>query len=222
MKIKHLVNISAIILFLSQYSCGLDNYDEPQSVLTGKVTYQSENIGIRGSGNKVQMQLYQDGYALKTAIPVYITQDGTFQAVLFDGVYKLIHRDNNGPWVNTRDTMTVVVKGNTQCEYPVSPYYLIRNESFSVDGNTLKARLNLEEITAGKTISSVFLVVNKTVYVDDVSQVARINLSNPKQLDNITVEMDLSNRTEKILFARIGVQMAGVNDILFSKIEQIR
>jgi hypothetical protein len=219
---KRLVNILTIILFISLCSCGLDNQDEPQSVLSGRVTYQSENIGVRGSGNKVQMQLYQDGYALKTAIPVYITQDGTFQAVLFDGVYKLIHRDNNGPWINKRDTMIVVVKGNTQCEYPVTPYYLIRNESFSVNGNTLKATLSLEEVTAGKAINSIFLVVNKTVYVDDVSQVARVNLSNPKQLDNITVEMDLSARTEQILYARIGIQMAGVNDILFSKIEQIK
>jgi hypothetical protein len=219
---KQLINILAVILFFALYSCGLDNYDAPESILTGKITYQGESIGVRGSGNKVQIQLYQDGYALKTAIPVYITQDGTFQATLFDGVYKLIHRDNNGPWVNKRDTMIIVVKGNTQCEYPVTPYYLIRNESFSVNGNTLKAALNIEEITAGKTISSVFLVVNKTLYVDDVSQVARVSLSNPKQLDNIAIEMDLGNRTEKILYARIGVQMAGVNDILFSKIEQIR
>jgi hypothetical protein len=219
---KQFIYIKTIIFITLFYSCGLDNYDTPESTLYGQVSYQGESIGVRGTAEKVQMQLYQDGYALKTPIPVYVTQDGSFQAVLFDGVYKLIHRDNNGPWVNSRDTMVITIKGNTTCEYPVTPYYLIRNESFSVNGTILRVTFDVEQITAGKNINTAFLVVNKTAFVDDISSVARVNLSNPKELNNITIEMDLSDRTENILFARIGIQMAGVNDMLFSGIKQIR
>lgn len=211
------------ILFLLAFcSCGLDNYDEPSSVLSGKVTYQGESIGVKGSGQKVQMQLYQDGYALKAPIPIYVSQDGSFQAVVFDGVYKLVSRDNNGPWVNKRDTVVVAVKGATQCEYPVTPYYIIKNEEFSVKGNLLRSTCDIRQITAGKSIASVYLLVNKTAFVDEVSSVARATISKPGDIDHIKLEMDLRDRTEEILYARIGVQISGVSDILFSKIERIR
>lgn len=211
-----------ILFLLALCSCGLDNYDEPSSVLSGKVTYQGESIGVKGSGQKVQMQLYQDGYALKAPIPIYVSQDGSFQAVVFDGVYKLVSRDNNGPWVNKRDTIVVAVKGATQCEYPVTPYYIIKNEEFSVKGNLLRSTCDVRQITAGKSIASVYLLVNKTAFVDEVSSVARATISKPGDIDHIKLEMDLRDRTEEILYARIGVQISGVSDILFSKIERIR
>lgn len=34
--------------------------------------------------------------------------------------------------------------------------------------------------------------------------------------------MDISNISDPILYARIGIQITGVSDYLFSKIEQIR
>lgn len=48
-------------------------------------------------------------------------------------------------------------KGNTTCEYPVEPYYLIKNEKFSINGNTLKANFDIEKITDGAKISTAFL-----------------------------------------------------------------
>ncbi|WP_106829419.1 DUF3823 domain-containing protein [Parabacteroides pacaensis] len=212
-----------ILFLLALCSCGLDNFDEPSSVLSGKVTYQGESIGVKGSGQKVQMQLYQDGYALKAPIPVYVSQDGSFQAVVFDGVYKLVSRDNNGPWVNKRDTVVVTVKGATQCEYPVTPYYIIKNEKFSVEGNLLRSTCDIRQITEGKSIASVYLLINKTAFVDEVSSVARTTISKPgDDISHIQLEMDLRDRTEEILYARIGIQISGVSDILFSKIERIR
>ncbi|MBK5722710.1 DUF3823 domain-containing protein [Dysgonomonas sp. Marseille-P4677] len=214
--------ISGIIYLLLLVSCGKDNYEEPESELIGKITYNGQSIGLRGSGEKVQMQLYQDGFALRKPIPVYVSQEGTFSAKLFDGTYKLVTRDNNGPWVNKRDTVVVEVRGNTVCEYPVTPYYMIRNEAFSVSSNKLKATCKIEEITPGKQVSSVVLIINKGIFVDDVSSLAKVSVSKPGNLENINIEMDLSTRTEPILYGRIGVQISGVNDYLFSKIVQIK
>lgn len=71
---------------------------------------------MKGTNGGIQLQLYQDGYANHDPITVYATQDGTFSAVLFDGPYKLVTKDKNGPWVNNRDTIYVEVKGKTRCE----------------------------------------------------------------------------------------------------------
>lgn len=213
----------ATVLLCAMQSCDrFDNFDEPKSMLYGKVTYQDRYIGVRGSGQKVQMQLYQEGFGKKDPIPVNITQDGTFQALLFNGDYKLVTRDKNGPWVNHRDTVYLTINGNTACEYPVEPYYLIRNESFRVNGQRLTASFDLEKITDGRNVTSAFLLVNNTQFVDDVSAVGRVNLSAPQSLNDLQIEMDLGEFTQPVLYARIGIEIAGVSDYLFSKIERIR
>ena len=63
----HFIYILSIICLLSLHSCNrFDNFDEPASMLSGKVTYNNEYIGVRGSGKKIQMQLYQEGFGKKT------------------------------------------------------------------------------------------------------------------------------------------------------------
>ncbi len=82
--------LSIIIIVFAMSSCGLDNYDAPKSQLRGKITYNGESVGLRGTGEAVQLQLYQDGYQLRDHISVYVGQDGAFEALLFDGEYKLV------------------------------------------------------------------------------------------------------------------------------------
>ena len=67
-----------------------------------------------------------------------------------------------------------------------------------------------------------FLLVNKTQFIDDVSSINRVNIKNISDLKDIQIEMDISNISDPILYARIGIQITGVSDYLFSKIEQIR
>ena len=121
----------ATVLLCAMQSCDrFDNFDEPKSMLYGKVTYQDRYIGVRGSGQKVQMQLYQEGFGKKDPIPVNITQDGTFQALLFNGDYKLVTRDKNGPWVNHRDTVYLTtlteirLRGHSSRHFEKAPYLL--------------------------------------------------------------------------------------------------
>src|SRR5690625_3831085 len=105
-------NFLTLIFVLLSVGCGLDNFDEPKSLLQGKIVFQNRQVGLRGTGGAVQLQLYQEGYDLNDHINVYVNQKGEFQALLFDGTYKLITRDKNGPWVNSRDTTFVDVMGN--------------------------------------------------------------------------------------------------------------
>lgn len=39
---------SLLSLSLLAISCGLDNYDEPESFLEGKITYKGKQLGLKG------------------------------------------------------------------------------------------------------------------------------------------------------------------------------
>ena len=84
-------------LSLLAISCGLDNYDEPESFLEGKITYKGKQLGLKGTNGGNSTTIVSGWYANHDPITVYATQDGTFSAVLFDGPYKLVTKDKNGP-----------------------------------------------------------------------------------------------------------------------------
>ena len=74
---KRLVYAAIWLSLFSVTGCGLDNYDEPSSHLTGKVVYQDRILKL--SHGKVVLNLYQDGYDKNGPISVYAAQDGTFR-----------------------------------------------------------------------------------------------------------------------------------------------
>src|SRR4051812_34652244 len=108
MKSKVFLSIGILICVLIA-ACTKDNYDPPKSMLSGQVVYQGQPVGVRSNG--VQLELWQPGYQFFTKIPIYVDQDGTFSAALFDGNYKLTRLKGNGPWADNTDTINVVVKG---------------------------------------------------------------------------------------------------------------
>ena len=84
-----------ICCLLAVSSCSYDNFEEPKATLTGKAIYDGEAVGVRSGSS--EFALFQDGYALKGSIPVYIAQDGSYSVSLFNGDYKLV-RMGNAPW----------------------------------------------------------------------------------------------------------------------------
>ena len=61
-----------ICCLLAVSSCSYDNFEEPKATLTGKAIYDGEAVGVRSGSS--EFALFQDGYALKGSIPVYIAQ----------------------------------------------------------------------------------------------------------------------------------------------------
>lgn len=221
MKLKYSI-YALLAAFSLLTSCGLDNVDAPASKLMGKITYKGASIGVRGSGEAVRLQAYQDGYDLNNSFDIFVAQDGTFEATVFDGVYKVVCRDNNGPWLNTRDTLTVNVSGTTACEYPVTPYYMIENETITLSGNVLNTSCLVKKIAGDKPIERVMLLVSKTSFVDDVNQIARKDWEKP-EAGTLNLSMDISgHQPEKALFARIGVKIEGVGDAIYSTIVRLK
>src|SRR5690606_10220934 len=60
---------AAVLLTGCDNIFGLDNYDQPNATLTGRVVYNGEPIGVRSNG--VTLQLWQPSYPLEQNVPVY-------------------------------------------------------------------------------------------------------------------------------------------------------
>ncbi|MDU1905525.1 MAG: DUF3823 domain-containing protein [Dysgonomonas sp.] len=214
MKRKHILTILSLSL-LTLFSCSKDNYDEPESELTGTIVFNGQAIGLRQTDEAVQMQLWQDGYELYTAIPIYVTQEGTFSAKLFNGTYKLVSRDKNGPWINSRDTVIVTVSGRTNIEYPVKPYYTISDEKYQIVGDSLIATFNVNKANGDETIEYVRLFINKTKFVDIGTNVRSVD-AQQKTTGSNRIAMKISDRSDKYLFARIGVKTSGIDHLIYT------
>lgn len=219
--------IYLVLIFWWLTGCGLDNYDEPSSTLSGQITYEGEPVRLRGTGEAVQLQLYQDGYELDAPIPVYVKQDGSFEAELFDGVYKLVTRDQNGPWLNSRDTTLVTLDGHTQISLEVTPYFTISDVSLTLEGEArLRGSFTIGRVSPDARVEYAMLLIAKTTFVDDVVNLERIDISDPAAGSSIQLSLDASGNenvvNSKALFARVGVRTVGADQAIYSEVVQVR
>ena len=216
--------VAAIFVNMIIFSCGKDNYDTPSATLKGKVTYNGNPIGVRGSNNSVRLQLWQDGFPLKTAIDIYVTQDGSFSSSLFSGSYKLITVQGNGPWQHKTDTISVNVSGNTDLEVPVTPYFSLENIQYQLNGNILTASFKINQIDATKSIENVSLLVGKTKFVD-LGYFIKREIAEGATSGNINITMDIGTELQNNsnLFARVSVKADGITEAIYdSNIFQVK
>src|SRR4051794_8424106 len=205
-------------------SCKKDNKEPPSSTILGRVTFNKQPVGVRSNG--VQVELWQYGYQLFSKIPVYINQDGTFSAKVFNGSYKLTLLNGNGPWTDKTDSIDVAVDGSVQVDVPVNPYFVIANESFQRNGKTITATFNLQNLNAGKPLELVRIYIGQTIITDQINNAASdqktaaaiTDLSQPITL-SLTVPAALENKD--IVFARVGVKTTGVSELLYSQPKEI-
>ena len=223
---KIISNIFSVILLLVLFSgCGKDNFDAPESKLVGRVTYQGQALNLRGTGEAVQLQLYQDGYEKNDPISVFVGQDGTFSALLFDGEYRLTTRDGNGPWVNSHESMTVKLNGHTEVNLEVTPYFTISNEQLSVSGSAMNASFTINQIVPDAKISRVMLLLSKTQFADDVNNLFRQDFSDVAP-GSVNLSADISGNTDiakaKALYARVGVLANGADQAIYSPVVRLK
>lgn len=217
---KILSSFIAMLLCILVIGCKKDNYEKPTSILSGKVVYNKQAVGVRSAG--VQLELWQHGFQLFTKIPVYVSQDGSFSASLFDGNYKLVRLPGNGPWINNTDSIDVTVKGGTTVEVPVQPYFIIKNAMASKTGTTVTATFSIERINASQPLESASLYLGKTEIVDAVNNLKAGGLSASQIGDitapvtiNVTIPATLTG--ESFFYARIGVKTAGVGEQIYTQ-----
>lgn len=222
-----LLGIAALL-----HSCNeIDNFDEPTTFLTGNVSYQGDSIYL--GNNDVEFQLWQSGFGKLTPLGVRLDQKGTFSARLFNGQYKLVFVKGQGPFrtniINEQqlDTILIDLKGDQQTAIEVTPYFMVRNATFQGTVNSISGSCAIEQIITdvdAKTVERVTLYVNETTFVSDNGNYndARVDadISDLNSL-NMTVELPEHLITKPYVFTRIGVKIAGVEDMIYSRIEKI-
>lgn len=224
LKVKYILLLSLITLFTG---CGMDNYDPPKSQLSGQIEYNGQPVRVKGTYGAIQLQLYQSGYALKTPISVFVDQNGKFEATLFDGTYKLVTRDKNGPWVNSRDTTIVNVKGNSMVKFEVTPYFTISNPTVSLNGTQLTGSCTVDKVVNTANLSFIKLFINGTSFVDENINVLSVSsnaLATGSNTFSYTLTADQQTKLNSLkgIYARIGVKAQGADQAIYSEVFQLK
>lgn len=213
--------IAAFVIVFA--GCTKDNFDPPKSMLTGTITYDSNPVGVRSNGT--QLELWQYGYKLRSKIAVYIAQDGTYSARLFNGNYKLV-RLAGAPWANQTDSIDVTISGATKVDVPVVPYFTITGETFTYASGVLSASCTVNKVGT-IVIERLTLYVGTTTIVDasnnagksDKTGAALSNLTVPLTY-NFTLPAALASKS--YIYARIGVKATGVGELLYTPVQKIQ
>jgi len=211
-------------------SCAKDNVDPPSSMLTGRIIYQDQVVGVRSNasqdlGNRSTMlELWQPGYAFFEKIPIYVNQDGTFSASLFDGDYQMVRTRGNGPWVDNTDTIAVQVRGNTAVDVPVQPYFTIQNAAIQRNGATVTATCRVRQEVSTRTVDQATLFISRTQFVDNVNNTAQ-NAKNGTAVADLSKELSFSvavpNNNTGPVYARIGVRASGTGEFIFTPVQKL-
>jgi hypothetical protein len=225
MKNNKFIYLLLLVLTIGSWGCTKDNYQPPKSQLTGKVVYNGQAIGVRSNG--VQLELWQHGFAFFTKIPVYVDQDGSYSALLFDGKYKLTQQNGVGPWVNKTDSIDVQVSGNTIVDVPVIPYSYVKSATYQTSGTTITATTNIETVNTTNPLEAVRLYVFRTALVDDVNQDAVISIpaaqiTSVSQPLTLSVAIPASLANAAAVYVRVGVKTAGVSELAYSPAQKIQ
>lgn len=213
-------------------SCKKDNYEAPASQLSGKLVYKGETFGVEK--DQVPYQLYQFGFGRVGPIGETFTQDGTYSALLFDGQYKMIVPNGQGPflWKKTAagnpDTVVINMSGNQTMDLEVTPYYMIRTPQITASGGKVNATFKLEKIITdanARDIENVALYINRTQFVSNggnynIANTTTATIPDPNNI-SLSVTVPTLTPTQNYVYARIGVKIVNVEDRIYSPLVKV-
>jgi hypothetical protein len=228
---KILSYFSLIIFLIATNACSKkDNYSPPQSQLTGALMYKGDSIYLEY--NRVPYQLYQFGFGKIGPVEQTFTQSGVLSSLLFDGNYKFLVPNGQGPflWPKTAaggpDSLDITLNGSQTLNIEVTPYYMVRNTQISASGGNIVATCKAEKIITdvnAKDIESVTLYISKSQFVSGANNIANASKSGADITDpnNISLSVAVPSLSQSYVYARVGIKLAGVEDMIFSPLVQV-
>ncbi|WP_186973425.1 DUF3823 domain-containing protein [Bacteroides intestinalis] len=225
-------NINSLILILGLFlvtGCELDNFDEPKSEFKGRFVYEGEALQLRGTAydNDCMMYAYQEGpeYENRGAINLFVNSDGEFNSLMYDGFYKIVLRQDRGPWIPRQDTIEVNIKGNQILDVEVTPYFLIKDTKIDFQNKVVKVKCKINQVVETASIDRAVIYISKTKLVDNVAKIAEKSFTNLNPGEHeFTFDLSDNGVTDaaKFLYARVGVKARQGNDYIFSEVTQLR
>lgn len=233
---KYLFVLGVIISFAS---CKKDNYAPPGSFLTGSLLYKGDSIQLER--NQVPYQLYQYGFGKVGPIGASFEQNGSYSQALFNGDYKLIIPNGQGPFMwkqdanGNPDSLSITMNGDQKVDLEVTPFYMVRNPqfAFSASDSMITASFKAEKIitdpTMAKDIERVSLYINKTQFVSGGDNIAFMDMSGGSITDpdniSLSVAVPFDDKvlatSQDYIFARVGIKMVNIEDMIFSSVVKI-
>ena len=230
MKIK--IHYIILLALFAAAGCKKDNYDAPSVTLKGRLMYNGEAINVEY--NRVPFELYQAGFGKTGPIRGSFDQDGSYSTLLFNGNYKFTIPANQGPFIwkelgaGKRDSVAVNLSGAQTLDIDVTPYYMINNAAITAANNKVNATFSIQKIITdvnAKDIERVNLFINKTQFVSSADQIGVTELAGSALpgLSNITMSVDIPSisPTQNYVFARVGIKIAGVEDMIFTPVTKV-
>lgn len=223
MKIKTICLASLAMLLLA--GCEYDNYDMPDAILSGRVIYERNPVGVRTTATR--LELWQDGYANRTKIDVNIAHDGTYSAALFNGRYKIV-RATGAPWdAQSSDTIIVEVKGNTTKDIEVNPFIAISNEKIRKEsGNTVLAQFTVKNVIQGSKLEEAKLFFGKNILLDNNLNDGTENID-PSTIEfghetTITAKIPATLASESYIFVKLGIRSDKSNEFYYTQVQKLQ
>lgn len=222
--------IVALAVFTT--ACSMDNYVAPSTDFKGRIVYKGEPINVEA--NQVRFQLWEPGWGKLAPIDVAVSQEGNYSALLFTGKYKMIFPKGEGPFMTNiinqtvKDTLYVDLASSQNLDFEVLPYYMIRNATFSKGESKVIASCKIDKIITdanAKNIERVSLYINKTQFVSGSTNIKVTDLAGSAITDlskvSLSVDIPTISPTQNYVFARIGVKISGVEDMIFSPVQKV-
>ena len=230
---KTISYFSLILLMVAASACSKkDNYDPPKEQINGAILYNGDSIYLEY--DRVPYQFYQHGFGKTGPVEQTFTQSGVISSLLFNGSYKFIVPNGQGPflWPKTSggapDSLDVTVSGSQQLNIEVTPYYMIRNPQVTGGSGKVSATFKIEKITTGvdaKDVENVTLYINKTQFVSGADNIGQAGIGGGDITDpnnvSLSVNVPSITPTQNYVYARIGLKIAGVEDRLFSPVVKV-
>ncbi|MDB5010457.1 MAG: hypothetical protein JWQ06_1246 [Mucilaginibacter sp.] len=232
MKFNYIILLAII---LAVVSCKKDNYKAPGTTLSGRLMYKGDSVGVEY--NQVPFNIYQPGFGKTGAITGTFAPDGSYSILTFDGNYRFTIPPAQGPFLwkeltaSARDTVKITLNGSQTYNIEVTPYYMIRNLKTSVTPGVVTANFSIEQVITdpalAKSIQTVSLYINKTVFVSEGNNenIAKFDLAGTAitSLSNVTLNVTVPtlSPTQNYVYARVGIKITGVEDLMFSPLRRI-
>lgn len=185
---------------LSATSCELDNYDGPDSSLSGGIyDIETNELIQQDIINGAKIEYIEHGYENPELQNMIFKVDGTYQNdLMFAGTYTIAAVRGN--FVPT-EPFDIKVKGDTKQDFKVQPYIRIKNAKIEKIGNKIVATFNMQQTVTNKVVKTGLYVHIQPTVGEPMCSVKKELLLNSviNESKEYSIELDLS--VEKALLA---------------------